>query len=211
MSRFGHGAYDRASHLGYRARDSFSEVLDREPLVLGALGLAIGAAIAVMAPRTRTEDEWMGETRDRFLDDMEDYGRDQFERGRLMAEETYRAAIEEAQKQGLTPGEIAGKLGDLAQSAMERARHTADDLYSETKRDAESQGLTPHDLADKVGSVAKATTDRARKSAEEQGFVSGSSTSSATGSSFSSGSTTSGAASGQSGLSGARSEENRGI
>jgi hypothetical protein len=175
MSRFGSSAYDSASRMGYRARDTFSEVVDREPLVLGALGLAIGAAFAVLAPRTRTEDELIGETRDRFFADVEEYGREQFEHGKRMAEETYRTALKEAEAQGLTPSEIAAKLGDVARSTMDRARDSADDLYSSAKRDAKEQGLTPQGLADKVGSVAKATTDQARKSAEQQGFASSSS------------------------------------
>jgi hypothetical protein len=158
--------------MGYRARDSFSEVVDREPLVLGALGLAIGAAFAVLAPRTRTEDEMMGEARDRFFEDAEAYGREQFEHGKRVAEETYRAALKEAEAQGLTPSEIAAKLGGVARSTVDRARDSADDLYSGAKRDAEEQGLTPQGLADKVGSVARATTDQARKSAEQEGFAS---------------------------------------
>jgi hypothetical protein len=172
VSRFGSSAYDSASRMGYRARDTFSEVVDREPLVLGALGLAVGAAFAVLAPRTRAEDELIGDTRDRFFADVEEYGREQFEHGKRMAEETYRAALTEAEAQGLTPSEVAAKLGDVARSTMDRARDSADDLYSSAKRDAKEQGLTPHGLADKVGSVAKATTDQARKSAEQQGFTS---------------------------------------
>ena len=38
------------------ARDSIARVLDERPLVVGAIGLAIGAAIGVMAPRTRRAD-----------------------------------------------------------------------------------------------------------------------------------------------------------
>ncbi len=170
MSRFGSGAYSGAARAGYRTRDSFSELLEREPLVLGAFGLAIGAALGALMPRTSTEDRLMGETRDQLLEDAEAYGREQFERGQRVAEEAYRTAREEVDAQGLSPDELARKVSELARSTMDRARESADNVYRSAKQEAEAQGLTPASVGDRVGSVAAATASRARESAEEQGF-----------------------------------------
>src|SRR3954469_24866098 len=63
-------ARERASQLGDtasqqldRAKESWDSIVRDNPLVIGAVGLAIGAVVAALAPRTRTEDELMGETR----------------------------------------------------------------------------------------------------------------------------------------------------
>jgi hypothetical protein len=49
-----------------KAQSSLAGVLDRQPLVLGAIGLAIGAAVAGAFRTSDLENEWVGE----FSDDM---------------------------------------------------------------------------------------------------------------------------------------------
>ena len=59
-------AGDRASYYGRRVRRGFFDTLHEQPLVLGALGLAAGAAIGAALPATEKEDEWLGDSRDRL-------------------------------------------------------------------------------------------------------------------------------------------------
>ena len=62
-SEAAHDLRERASHsfdaaretLG-RARDAYERVREQQPLALGAVGLAIGAAMALVLPRTRQDD-----------------------------------------------------------------------------------------------------------------------------------------------------------
>jgi hypothetical protein len=70
-------AKDRASQIGSsarqqldRARGGWDSMLNEHPLALGAIGLAIGAVCAAMAPRTEKEDKLMGQARDDLLDKM---------------------------------------------------------------------------------------------------------------------------------------------
>ena len=51
-----------------------------QPLALGAIGLAVGAVLASAAPRTRVEDEWMGDASDRLTDRAKEAGREQLDR-----------------------------------------------------------------------------------------------------------------------------------
>jgi len=73
-------ARERASQLGDtasqldRAKESWDSIVRDNPLVIGAVGLAIGAVVAALAPRTRTEDELMGETRDDLVDKAKQAG-----------------------------------------------------------------------------------------------------------------------------------------
>jgi ElaB/YqjD/DUF883 family membrane-anchored ribosome-binding protein len=68
-----------------RARGGWDYMVREQPLALGAVGLAIGALVAAMAPRTRQEDELMGETRDRLLDDAKRAGSEKLEQAKQAA------------------------------------------------------------------------------------------------------------------------------
>jgi ElaB/YqjD/DUF883 family membrane-anchored ribosome-binding protein len=88
-------ARERASQLGDsagrqidRARDNWDYVLRENPLVLGAVGLAIGALAAALAPRTRTEDEMMGQARDNLMDQAKRAGTAKLEEAKQMAAST---------------------------------------------------------------------------------------------------------------------------
>jgi len=137
-SRLGYSAYEEASRMGYRARRTAADVLETEPLVIGALGLAVGAAIGAMLPRTDMEDRYFGETRDQLRDNAEAFAREQFERGKAVAEEAYRTARQEAEAAGLTnvdAGGLVEKVGDVARATIDRVREAATE-----------QGLTPSAL-----------------------------------------------------------------
>ena len=53
-----------------RAQSSLSELLERQPLVLGAVGLAIGAAVAGAFRTFDLENEWVGEYSDSVKEDL---------------------------------------------------------------------------------------------------------------------------------------------
>lgn len=62
---------ERGRELGHRVRsgtgrvqDTWQRMLEDQPLVLGLLGIAAGAALGVALPRTGVEDEWLGEASD---------------------------------------------------------------------------------------------------------------------------------------------------
>ena len=59
-----------------RARGGMDYMMREQPLALGAVGLAIGAVLAAMAPRTRQEDELMGETRDQLMEKAKEAGQE---------------------------------------------------------------------------------------------------------------------------------------
>jgi ElaB/YqjD/DUF883 family membrane-anchored ribosome-binding protein len=88
-------ARDRASQLSDsagrqvdRARDNWDHVLRENPLVLGAVGLAIGALAAALAPRTRTEDQMMGQARDNLVDQAKRAGTAKLDEAKQMAAST---------------------------------------------------------------------------------------------------------------------------
>ena len=53
-----------------RAQSSLSDLLERQPLVLGAIGLAVGAAVAGAFRASDLENEWVGEYSDSVKEDL---------------------------------------------------------------------------------------------------------------------------------------------
>jgi hypothetical protein len=89
-------AIERGRRQAQRARRGYDYMLREQPLALGAIGLAVGAVIAAAMPRTRQEDEWMGEARDRLAEKASEAGQEQLEKARRMATAAGDAATNEA-------------------------------------------------------------------------------------------------------------------
>ena len=50
-----------------RVREGFNNLLEEQPLILGALGIALGAAIGAVLPTTEQEDRLLGRVRDQTM------------------------------------------------------------------------------------------------------------------------------------------------
>jgi hypothetical protein len=128
ISRGAGSAGTTASDLGRQARSQFSELLERHPLVLGGLGLALGAAIAYSLRPTETEARWVGETSERFKRRAREMAEEQLHRARTVAERAYEAARDEAGEQGLSPEggrEAAAEVGRQARAVADKAKEAA--------------------------------------------------------------------------------------
>lgn len=82
-SHLQHGAHDNLHNMGQRARRAESQASDfiqEHPLVVGALGFALGAALGGIFPATKKEDEYMGEYRDRVLHKAAETGQEQMDK-----------------------------------------------------------------------------------------------------------------------------------
>ncbi|HEX6266866.1 MAG TPA: DUF3618 domain-containing protein [Burkholderiales bacterium] len=91
---------ERVRYQAERVRSGYDSVVREQPLALGAIGLAIGALLAAAAPRTRQEDELMGEASDRLAQKAKDVGREQVAKVQEVASAAKDAAPGEAEKQG---------------------------------------------------------------------------------------------------------------
>jgi ElaB/YqjD/DUF883 family membrane-anchored ribosome-binding protein len=67
-----HRAYDRAGEYGTIAYDKYDEVLEENPLALGAVALALGAAVGFSIPSTKYEGKLMGEARENLVQRAQD-------------------------------------------------------------------------------------------------------------------------------------------
>jgi ElaB/YqjD/DUF883 family membrane-anchored ribosome-binding protein len=98
-----YAARDSARHQVERVRGGWDSLVREHPLAIGAIGFAIGAVAAAMAPRTRREDELLGATRDRFMDQAKQAGSEKLEQAKQVAGAAMETAVQEAKQQGVAP------------------------------------------------------------------------------------------------------------
>lgn len=90
---------DSARYGAQRARSGFDTMLHEQPLLLGAIGIALGAALGSMLPATRQEDELMGEARDRMAGEVKQQARLQLRKGKRVAQAAGEAASQAAEEE----------------------------------------------------------------------------------------------------------------
>jgi ElaB/YqjD/DUF883 family membrane-anchored ribosome-binding protein len=61
-----------------RAREGFDNLLEDQPLILGALGVALGAVIGAMLPATEQEDRLFGPLRDKTMSEVKQRGQESY-------------------------------------------------------------------------------------------------------------------------------------
>ena len=80
-----------------RVREGFNSLLTEQPLLLGALGIAVGAAIGAALPATEQEDRLFGSARDKALSEVKQRGTESYEQVRDKAN-----AVGEEAKQSIS-------------------------------------------------------------------------------------------------------------
>ena len=103
VGQIGQAARNQAERVRYQAervRTGYDSIVRDQPLALGAIGLAIGACLAAAAPRTRPEDELMGEASDRLTEQAKQIGKQQLEKAQQVAAKAKDAAAGDAQPVG---------------------------------------------------------------------------------------------------------------
>ena len=133
----------RAEKFTAQGREKASDFYEEQPLVAGALALAVGAAIGGLLPRTRREDHAFGEYRDRVFDEAE----------RIYHEE--RSKLET----------VARETADEARNV---AREVADEVSEDVKSGAERAGDIARNKFSEVGSTAKAGAEHVAETAKSE-------------------------------------------
>lgn len=102
-SNLQHGTQDSLHNMGQRARQTerqASDFIQEHPLVVGALGFALGAALGGIFPATKKEDEYMGEYRDRVLHKAAETGQEQMDKAQHSIHEKTQSLKDSGDKNG---------------------------------------------------------------------------------------------------------------
>lgn len=93
-------AADATRRGAMRVEDTYHE----NPLAMGAVAMAIGLAAGLAAPVTDREVQWMGDSRDQFVDRVKDIAEETREKAEHVASRVAQEAKTAAREEGLTPG-----------------------------------------------------------------------------------------------------------
>ncbi|MFL4468600.1 DUF3618 domain-containing protein [Tateyamaria armeniaca] len=112
--------------------DAAADFYDQQPLVVGALALAVGAALGGALPRTKTEDDLMGAQSDTLFDQAERIFEEEKAKALSVADSVKEevkdiAAETKADLDSGAPGDKSAiaAVGDKAKSTAERVADTA--------------------------------------------------------------------------------------
>ncbi len=75
-------AKEQAGYVG----GSLRSVFERNPLLIGVVGVMSGAALALLLPATKREQEWLGKTREELWNKAEEIGHEAADRVRDLAD-----------------------------------------------------------------------------------------------------------------------------
>jgi len=81
--------------------DGFQQALRTNPLAVGAVALAAGAAVGLMLPQTQRENQLLGDARDNLVEKAQDLAQETIGKVQHIATEAQQTVQQEAQKQGL--------------------------------------------------------------------------------------------------------------
>ena len=90
-----------ADHLRHRAHDmstGFWDLVEDHPIVAGAMGVALGAAIGTALPGTRYEKRWVGEYADEATERAKAIAMDALDRGTRAAQAAAETVVDSAKE-----------------------------------------------------------------------------------------------------------------
>jgi hypothetical protein len=122
-------AQARADALRRQAQQRYQDTLDTEPLILGAIGIAVGMAIGASIPASRTENRYVGPVRDKLVGRGRDLAKTGLQEARTVAERAYGQVKDELHRQTGPEGEgstLTDKAKALADAGVSTVRDEVD-------------------------------------------------------------------------------------
>jgi len=153
VSHRAHDLYERSRSMTHKVGEQleegyhtgarkFDQSMREYPLAVGLGCAALGALIGVLLPRTRREDEWLGEQSDHLTAATREKGGELLERGKAVAQRVGEAVKDEAREQGLSSDDVGQAFSGLTEKATRLAARAKE----EASQAAKEQGLTPAEL-----------------------------------------------------------------
>lgn len=125
VSQYARSVPETGAEMFASLQSSLADAMERQPLALGAIGLALGAGIAAALPPTSLEADYLGESSEMVKERATQFASEKAARARTIAEEAFSAAADEARRQGLTvegAKSAAGEVSEKARRVGEAAR-----------------------------------------------------------------------------------------
>ncbi|KEO61696.1 DUF3618 domain-containing protein [Thioclava indica] len=127
-------ARDAAARRVSRRADQVSDLYEDHPLAIGALAFAVGAAIAGALPRTRLEDEYVGEYSDDLYDEAERIYAEEVEKAQKVFEAGFDETVDAV-------SDLKDDAMSAADSAVTKAKSAATRVADATQEKADQEHL----------------------------------------------------------------------
>lgn len=119
-SYLGHNAYD-ATRAGSRyvrsqaghVQQTVGDFFEDQPIALGVLGLALGAGVAALLPKTEIERDYLGEASDALKGQARSLAGEKLEEAKELATTAFDGVSREAEAQGLTKAAAKDAAAEL--------------------------------------------------------------------------------------------------
>jgi hypothetical protein len=108
---------ERAGQVQQQAQ-GFWQMLETNPVAVGALGVVLGGAAGLLIPETEKEHQLMGETRDRVIGSVQEMAGETVAKAQRVAEEAGRSAMEAGQA---AIEEVNSQQGSAGQSSSAKS------------------------------------------------------------------------------------------
>lgn len=133
-------AYEAQKSVEQRAREAAGGArrhIEEEPLIYGAVALAVGALVGALLPRTETEDRALGAYRDRAFDEAERIFHEEKAKLKAVAD----AALAETKAVARDAAEKTPDAKSALDKAEDKAKSAAERIADAAKSEADRQGL----------------------------------------------------------------------
>jgi hypothetical protein len=141
--RLGHEMLSGAARKTQAAKSAAADAIDQEPLAIGALGLLLGAVLGATLPVSEFEEEQLGPHARKLREGAEDLAEKGLKGAGAVASKTYDAVRDEADRQGLRPGDgetVASRVGEVVKAAAETLDETVrEELAPRQNQDARAR------------------------------------------------------------------------
>jgi ElaB/YqjD/DUF883 family membrane-anchored ribosome-binding protein len=109
-------------------------LIDEQPLLAGAIGLAIGAGLAAVIPKTETEEEYLGEASQTVKAAATEFAEQQYENAKEVVGRVSEAAMNAADQEGLTGSAVKDFAGTAAEKVNKVVKAAKDEATSDNPR-----------------------------------------------------------------------------
>jgi hypothetical protein len=112
---------DQALHVTHDLRDRAVKLAEEQPLIVAVAGIALGALIAAALPRTKVEDDLMGETSDTVKNAAGEVASEQIAKISSEADKVAEEIKETVTEHGITPKaavNVVREAGDRMVTAL---------------------------------------------------------------------------------------------
>jgi hypothetical protein len=125
------------SEIGKGFQQTLADMFSQQPLLLGAVGIAVGAALAAAMPASSVENRLMGDTAETVKDKAEELWSETTKRAEAVASK----GLEEAKSQGLTPEAAGQALRGVTEKVIGVAEKAKEGVATRVKDAGSSGGL----------------------------------------------------------------------